>query len=124
MRPLKVELQSAADRNYVLASSKYIKNINTAPKVSFGKWLSRDELVKVKAIREKCIELNSRATPLQDGRQPYVVRNGRLMSRDSNGKLQLVPPAGDNKNKSPNKPSKPTDDQSKNGQVGGHIVAP
>ena len=95
-RPLKVELQSVSDRNYVLLSSKCIKNSNTEFKVS-----------------ENCIELNSRVAPLQNGN---VVRSGRLMTRDNNGKLQPASPA-DNKSIKGKSPNKVADNQVKNRRV-------
>ena len=98
------------DCNYVLSSSKYIKNSNTKFKVLFCKWLSHDELMKVKTLREKCSELNRRAVPLQDGKQPYEVRSGRFMTRNNNGKLQPASPA-DSKGINGKSPNKVTDRQ-------------
>ena len=44
---------------------------------------------KVKAVRQRCKELNSEVTATASGKTPYVVISGRLMSRIK-GKLEAV----------------------------------
>ncbi len=90
-RLLKVELQSAAEREDLLSATKSVKL--AAPKIYITKWLPREEFVKLKQLWQKCDALNSKEADLPDGRKPFVVVSGRLMMRSADGKLKSMVPA-------------------------------
>ena len=65
-RPLKVELWSQGDREFVLQQVKTICN-STSGKLYVAKYLNAAHLAVVKEVRFKCADLNRNATPCSDG---------------------------------------------------------
>ena len=84
--PVKVDLRSASDCNYLLSATKCFKDNSSTLKVIICKWMNRNELALLKALKQKCNDLNGNSTPLAGGKKPYVTISGRLI-RDSSGKL-------------------------------------
>jgi hypothetical protein len=89
-RMLKVTLRSISDRDDLLSAVKGIKRFPQIAHLRVSKWMQPDELKKIKLLRQQCFRLNQREPVLADGRVPYVVISGRLMSRLSSGKLKPV----------------------------------
>ena len=97
LRPLKVELQSKYERSSLLSAASKLKEDPRTASIRIAPWLQKDEFDKVKALREHCKQLNSSAAPTADGRKPFFVISGKLMTRNANGKLQLHIDAVSNK---------------------------
>jgi hypothetical protein len=86
-RPLKVELSSLSDKDYLLSLSKDLKWHKKYKLVRISPYLTQDEMKKVNILREEQYKLNL-ALPVADGIKPkYVVISGRLMRRCDSGKL-------------------------------------
>ena len=97
-RPLKVEFQSKYERSSLLSAASKLKEDPRTASIRIAPWLQKDEFDKVKALREHCKQLkNSSAAPIADGRKPFFVISGKLMTRNANGKLQLHIDAVSNK---------------------------
>jgi hypothetical protein len=107
----------------VLSASKYIRNGISGTKVAFSKWMDRNELQQVKAVRQKCSELNSHAAPLLEGKMPYFVRSGKLMEKDKSGKFRevMMDNPRDKKNTAPHTVAQVIS-QPKNGSVGSQVA--
>ena len=65
-RPLKVELWSQGDREFVLQQVKTICD-SISGKLYVAKYLNAAYLAVVKEVRSKCADLNRNATPCSDG---------------------------------------------------------
>ena len=63
-RPLKVELLSAAGRDYVLKMSLLLNKDAYWASVIVSLWLQRDELVKMNVLKQRCWQLNSGTQPV------------------------------------------------------------
>ena len=116
-RPLKVVLLSWSARANLLDLFARKKQ---ATKLSFiiTAWLSREEMVNIKSLWQRCHELNDKSGDLTNARKPYFIISGRLRRREKDGKLFRLDgevPAKDISNVHPTEP--------KNGQ-GGSRVAP
>ena len=85
---LKVKLQSATGREDLLSAAKRIKFIDIA--IRIAKRLPRNEFNKLKQLWQQCDTLNSKEPALLNGKRPYVVISGRLMTRFADGKLNGV----------------------------------
>ena len=96
-RPLKVELLSRYERSSLLSAASKLKEDPRTASIRIAPWLQKNEFDKVKALREHCKQLNSSAAPTADGRKPFFVISGKLMTRNANGKLQLHIDAVSNK---------------------------
>ena len=89
-RPLKVDMRTLHDRNELLSSaSQLIKSVLTKH-IRISAWLSREDMAKVRSLRERCKMLNDSAPVNDKGIKPYFVISGRLMTRDNNGHLKPV----------------------------------
>ena len=53
-----------------------------------SQWPLRDEIEKIKALRQHFHVLNNSVSSIPDGKKTYVVLNGQVMVRSSGGKLQ------------------------------------
>ena len=83
-RPIRIELSTADERDQLVASfQRKRKSVN----VSISPWLLPSEMEKIKKLRQRCQDLNSKSA---SGDKPYVVISGRLMVRGQDGKLQRV----------------------------------
>lgn len=89
-RPLKVILSSASDRDYLLETCDYARNVLRSSGIRIMPWLQPSEMVRVKEMRQRCVELNDKLQCLANGKKPYVVISGRIMIRGSDGKLHVV----------------------------------
>ena len=71
--PLRIELSTADERDQLVASfQRQRKSVN----VSISPWLLPSEMEKIKKLRQRCQDLNSKSA---SGDKPYVVISGRLM---------------------------------------------
>ncbi len=88
-RPLRVELSSTWERNEILTLCKNLKSrlAKNHPKISIFPWLPSNEVEKMDRLKQRCQDLNSNLT---DGGQSYVIRSGRLVLKDGNGKIRNV----------------------------------
>jgi hypothetical protein len=89
-RPLKVILLSASDRDYLLETCDYARNVLRSSGIRIMPWLQPSEMVRVKEMRQRCVELNDKSQCLANGKKPYVVISGRIRIRGSDGKLHVV----------------------------------
>ena len=86
-RPLKVELWSRSDRDFVLQQAKTICK-STSWKMYFNKFLSAAQMTSVKKARSKCADLDKNAALCSDDRARYVVINDKSMKRSNSCKLE------------------------------------
>ena len=87
--PLKVELSSMADCQYILSQAKWLKKNQATTKLYISPILLSSELEKVKTLRRRCDALNKMALPNKAGQNRYTVLSGRLFYCAENGKLEL-----------------------------------
>ena len=87
---LRVILSSSANRNAVLSIFKAYSWEFKSCKICLFQWLNQTEMAKVKAVRQRCVELNDSVKGATNGLKPYVAISGSLMSRSSTGRLQIV----------------------------------
>jgi hypothetical protein len=86
-RPIRLFLSSSSDRDRALLHARTLKNCQGFAFVRMDQWLCRDEMERVKALREHCKTLNSTVERRSDGKKQYVVVSGRLMVQSDGGKL-------------------------------------
>ena len=86
-RPLKVEMHSVADRDKIIVAFIKLQRTHSSD-LRIAKWLQKEELDKIKKLRERCCELNDKACALPNGKKPYVVISGRIRVRTQDGKLR------------------------------------
>ena len=67
LRPLKIELQSVADRDRMLLASKSLKNSYQAG-IRMSQWLQRNKKEKIKVLRQQCRMLNKNESSIPDGK--------------------------------------------------------
>ena len=89
-RPLKVVLRLATDCEYVLTHANLLRKNDYYSGVYLSRWLSKDEMNKLKVLRLHCEELNKTCASDVKGRKPYLIISGKLMKRESGGKLIKV----------------------------------
>ena len=85
--PLKVELWSQGDREFVLQQAKTICDF-TSGKLYVAKYFNAAQLTVINEVRSKCIDLNRNAALCSDGRARDVVINDKIRKRSNNGKLE------------------------------------
>ena len=78
---------STADRDTVLRAAKHLKGWTAFNRVRITHFLTKDELVKDKAIREQCNKLNEDAEATDQGKKPFIVINGTIISVQAGGKF-------------------------------------
>jgi hypothetical protein len=86
-RPLKVVFDSVCDRDAVLRAAKNLKGHGTYGKLRLSRFLSAEEMEKVKEARARCKQLNDAASTTEAGKKPYFVINGKIVSRGADGKF-------------------------------------
>jgi len=89
-RPLKVILRLASDCDYVLSRVNLLRKNSYYDGVYISRWLSQEEMCKLKLLRQRCFDMNKSSTVDSKGRKPYVIISGKLMRRDADGKLAKV----------------------------------
>ena len=82
-RPLKVIFSNTVDKNRVLGAAKSLKVHAIFKKVRVSKFLSHEEMDKLKSIRAQCKQLNDEA----NGSSKYIVINSRIMTKGIDEKL-------------------------------------
>ncbi len=87
-RPIKVELCSKEDCDWVLRNSKSLINKAQYAHVKISKCLNTQERQKLKELRDQCSLLNIKAAKCSDGKNRYVVINEHIMKRGDDGKLE------------------------------------
>lgn len=96
-RPLKVDLASKYDRDTLLASAYCLRQFRDCRHIRISRWLSKEEMEKIKVIRNQCANLNKESGKTSRGNLPYVVVSGYIMKRMEDGKLRrLTPDSKDN----------------------------
>ena len=70
----------------MLKNAKSLQHSNFS-EVFVRKWLTKEQREVEKDLRTKCKRLNDHNKPLENGKQLYVVANGRLHSRDADGSI-------------------------------------
>jgi hypothetical protein len=86
-RPLKVLFDSVCDRDAVLRAAKNLKGHSTYGKLRLARFLSAVEMEKVKETRARCKQLNGDSSTAEAGKKPYFVINGKIVSRNADGKF-------------------------------------
>ena len=95
---------SSREVNSVLCNAKYLRDDKYNSNVCICKWLSADEFLDVKSIRQKCDALSKASAVDKNGRKPFFVLSGKIMKRSAHGNLTQI---DDNDVKpSPSKPPK------------------
>ncbi len=84
-RPLKVILSKPSDRSLVLLSAKKLKGHKSFSKVRISKYLSGEELDRLKQTRTQCKQLNDSSSSVE---KKFVVINGKIMTKAADGKLK------------------------------------
>ena len=72
-----------------MANSKYLYDEPYYVGVNISKWLSQEERNCIKHLRQQCYDLNMASSESNKGLKPYVITYGKIMNRNSYGKLQL-----------------------------------
>jgi len=100
-RPIKVELRSVSDVSIILSRANCLRDEAYYAGVHINKWLSQEEMKGVKALRSQCDTLNRERCDTSDHhkRKCYVVISGKIMKRDSSGRLQAYEVRQDSKSK-------------------------
>ncbi len=90
-RPLKVELCSNDDRDWILHNASRLIASYRSSKVHIAKYLSSSELEHVKQLRTECTRLNKASTSNPpSGKARYIVIGTRIMQRLDSGKLAPI----------------------------------
>ena len=111
--PLKVIFRGTEDKETVIRTAKQLKVYSIFGQVSVSHFLSHEELSKVKDARNRCRQMND---ALSDGTRTYIVIDGRIMIKESNGKLQAVYASSNQL------ADVSAEEATKNDQVGGHVA--
>ena len=85
-RPLKLELRTASDASNILSRAKHLRHDTYYGGVYINKWLSNEEMKDIKSLHRQCDELNK--NNMNDKRK-FIVVSGRIMQRDTDGRLQI-----------------------------------
>ena len=109
-RPLKLELRSANDASNILSRAKHLRHDDYYGGVYINKWLSDDEMNAVKALRRQRDELNKNN---KNDSKKFVVVSGKLMQRDTDGRLQVYGGLPDSNKPCSDVASPPTNQQQK-----------
>ena len=109
-RPIKVELMSPGDVNHILSVTRRLRENEFYYGVNISKWLSREELERMKRLRKQCADLNSASKATGKSRPPFVVISGRLMEW-SGGKLRLYVATSKPEQQCPQKTTPPSTQQ-------------
>ena len=101
-RPLMVELATTEDRDWVLHNAGMLVRAYKGSKVRISRYLTSIELEQVKNLRAECAHLNrNSSSTTSDSKGKFVVIDGRIMERQSNGKLMPYIQAANNNSLSP-----------------------
>ena len=135
-RPIKIEFKSFNDASVVLSKAKHLRDDAYYTGVYINKWLSDIDMKSIKQLRQQCGTLNQGQASV-NGRKKFIVISGKIMERDSSGRLQVYSIAKDKEDakKSSNTVASPTestsqassnpkaaDQQTKNSTVGSHVT--
>ena len=82
-RPIKVELRNPGDVSLVLSRVRHLRGDAYYEGVNVSRWLTDDDLNGIKALRQKCRDLNSSQPVDSKGRKPFFVTSGKIMSRNA-----------------------------------------
>ena len=90
--PVKVELKSKCDRDWVLKHAKYLVKSFGNTKISITKCLNSFELDRIKQLRAKCAKLNSINPKVKEAdgcnkHEKFFIFNGRIMERLDDGRM-------------------------------------
>ena len=88
-RLIKAELSTSLDCDHLLSAAKKLKTDHAMANITVARWISQEEMEKVKLLRSRCKTLNSTEMPSADGRKPYFVISGRIMKKTTDGKFFL-----------------------------------
>ena len=87
-RPIRVEFRETEDRDWVLRNAYRLVKNKPKLKLSIRKCLNNTKMLKhLRDVRNDCARLNNSTSKCVDGRDKYVVINGRIMERTQAGKL-------------------------------------
>ena len=85
-RPLLVTFRSELEQASVLKNAKSLQHSDFS-EVFVRKWLTQEQRKVKKDLRTKCKRLNDHNKPLKNEKQLYVMANGRLHSREADGRI-------------------------------------
>ena len=80
-RPIKVQLKSAIDKNWVVSNAKELARASGNSSIRIAQLLTFAELDNLKKLRQDCSSLNMSSSKLSNGKSRYLVINGRIMQR-------------------------------------------
>jgi hypothetical protein len=131
-RPVKIEMFTPADSDELMSCASELQQNNSTRHLKLTPWLSEQEMLKVKATRKRCKELNDAAHPRRSGPSPFFVISGVIKTKDRRGKIityREPSPASTSTKSSPNTssstaadPSASTVTKSKNVQGGSQVT--
>ena len=101
-RPIKFQLKSAYDKNWVVRNAKELVRASGNSSIRIAKCLIFAELDNLKKLRQDCSSLNMSSSKLPNGKSRYLEIDDRIMQKLNNGKLAYF----DNKEKTSMQPSK------------------
>ena len=89
MRPriLRVKLSSQLGRDHVLKLSHILNRDKHWKSISISPWFQGEALIKSKALKQQCRQLNNDEPPFKNGKRQYVITRGRLMKRSNDDRL-------------------------------------
>ena len=108
VRPLKVILNSEANKEIIIGTAKKLKDIKTFSHIRIARFLNKEEQEKEKATRAYCKKLNVDTGASDIGKKSFIVINGQIMAVQADGKLSRYakqPSAMTNNNNSKISPS-------------------
>ena len=78
-RPIKVQLKSANDKNWVVCNAKELAKASGNSSIRIAKYRTSAELDKVKKLRQDCSSLSMSSFKLPNGKSRYLVIDSHIM---------------------------------------------
>ena len=117
-RPLRIFVSAPSDAERVLLHAHLLNDSTNYSFIRIEQWLSREEINRVKKLRQRCKKLNGSSVKRSDGKKQFVIISGRLMTQSDNEKLCLFKePVSSNSGTSPAKAGKLPELTLQNNQV-------
>ena len=89
VRPIKIELRSASEASTLLSRAKYLRNDAFYDGIYINKWLTDEKIRDLKQLRRQCDVLNQKHPSSKKDRKAFVVVSGKIMQRNSYGRLEV-----------------------------------
>ena len=89
-RPLKVVFNNTSNRDAVLRAAKNLKGHKKFNNIRRARFLTKNEIEKDREARAQYKQLNNAAGVCASGKKPFIVINGRIMTRTKEGKMRAL----------------------------------